>query len=49
VAQNVDDDEAFFAAYARLPRSVHGLDAAPEWALEVHRPAFLLAAAIRAP
>jgi SAM-dependent methyltransferase len=31
VAQNVYDDEAFFAAYARLPRSVDGLEAAPEW------------------
>jgi SAM-dependent methyltransferase len=31
VAQNVYDDAAFFAAYAQLPRSVHGLDAAPEW------------------
>jgi SAM-dependent methyltransferase len=31
VAQNVYDDPAFFAAYAQLPRSVHGLAAAPEW------------------
>jgi SAM-dependent methyltransferase len=31
MAQNVYDDEAFFAAYAQLPRSVRGLDAAPEW------------------
>jgi len=31
VPQNVYDDPAFFAAYAALPRSVHGLDAAPEW------------------
>ena len=29
--QNVYDDPAFFAGYAALPRSVHGLDAAPEW------------------
>jgi len=32
MAQNVYDDEQFFAAYGRLPRSVDGLDAAPEWA-----------------
>jgi len=31
VAQNIYDDQAFFDEYARLPRSVHGLDAAPEW------------------
>jgi SAM-dependent methyltransferase len=31
VAQNVYDDPEFFAAYARLDRSVHGLDGAPEW------------------
>jgi len=31
VPQNVYDDPAFFGAYAGLPRSVHGLDAAPEW------------------
>ncbi len=31
MAQNVYDDELFFAAYARLPRSVRGLDGAPEW------------------
>jgi len=31
MAQNVYDDAAFFAAYGRLPRSVVGLDAAPEW------------------
>jgi SAM-dependent methyltransferase len=31
MAQNIYDDEGFFAEYSRLPRSVDGLDAAPEW------------------
>jgi SAM-dependent methyltransferase len=31
VTQNIYDDETFFAGYARLPRSVDGLDGAPEW------------------
>jgi SAM-dependent methyltransferase len=31
VAQNIYDDEEFFAGYAGLPRSVHGLDGAAEW------------------
>ena len=31
MAQNVYDDGEFFAAYGQLPRSVDGLDAAPEW------------------
>jgi SAM-dependent methyltransferase len=31
MAQNVYDDDVFFAGYAGLPRSVAGLDAAPEW------------------
>jgi len=31
VAQNIYDDSGFFAAYARLDRSVAGLDGAPEW------------------
>ncbi len=31
MAQNVYDDPAFFTAYAGLPRSVQGLDGAPEW------------------
>lgn len=31
MAQNVYDDEQFFAAYGQLPRSIEGLDAAPEW------------------
>jgi SAM-dependent methyltransferase len=31
MTQNIYDDEAFFAGYSRLPRSVHGLDGAPEW------------------
>jgi SAM-dependent methyltransferase len=31
VTQNVYDDEKFFEAYDRLPRSIQGLDGAPEW------------------
>ncbi len=31
MAQNIYDDEAFFSGYSALPRSVTGLDAAPEW------------------
>lgn len=31
MTQNIYDDDAFFAGYSRLPRSVSGLDAAPEW------------------
>jgi SAM-dependent methyltransferase len=31
MAQNIYDNDEFFAGYARLPRSVEGLDAAPEW------------------
>lgn len=31
VAQNIYDDNTFFAGYSALPRSVHGLDGAPEW------------------
>jgi SAM-dependent methyltransferase len=31
MAQNVYDDDVFFAGYARLSRSVEGLDGAPEW------------------
>jgi len=31
MAQNIYDDPAFFGGYSELPRSVHGLDAAPEW------------------
>jgi SAM-dependent methyltransferase len=31
VTQNVYDDAAFFDAYSRLPRSIQGLDGAPEW------------------
>lgn len=31
MAQNIYDDERFFAGYARLPRSLAGLDGAPEW------------------
>jgi SAM-dependent methyltransferase len=29
--QNIYDDDAFFAGYSRLPRSIHGLDMMPEW------------------
>jgi SAM-dependent methyltransferase len=32
MTQNIYDDERFFEAYSRLPRSVEGLDGAPEWA-----------------
>lgn len=31
MAQNVYDDQAFFAGYSQLPRSIEGLDGAPEW------------------
>lgn len=31
MAQNIYDDPVFFAGYSRLPRSVEGLAAAPEW------------------
>ncbi|MET0605950.1 MAG: class I SAM-dependent methyltransferase [Beijerinckiaceae bacterium] len=31
MAQNIYDDPGFFAGYSRLPRSVSGLDGAPEW------------------
>lgn len=31
MAQNIYDDAEFFARYAGLPRSRHGLDSAPEW------------------
>lgn len=31
MAQNIYDDEGFFAEYGRLPRSSQGLTAAPEW------------------
>lgn len=33
MAQNIYDDEAFFAGYAALPRSRGGLESAPEWPL----------------
>src|SRR5215469_15001619 len=32
MAQNIYDDPAFFAAYAKFRRSAIGLDGAPEWA-----------------
>jgi SAM-dependent methyltransferase len=31
MAQNIYDDPEFFAGYSGLPRSVSGLDGAPEW------------------
>jgi SAM-dependent methyltransferase len=31
MAQNIYDTPAFFEGYQQLPRSVHGLDGAPEW------------------
>lgn len=31
MAQNIYDDDGFFEGYSGLPRSVHGLDGAPEW------------------
>lgn len=31
MAQNIYDTPAFFDGYEQLPRSVHGLDGAPEW------------------
>jgi len=32
MAQNIYDNETFFGGYSRLPRSIEGLDGAPEWA-----------------
>lgn len=29
--KNIYDDDAFYAQYANMPRSVHGLQAAGEW------------------
>jgi len=31
LTQNIYDDDIFFAGYSQLPRSVRGLDGAPEW------------------
>src|ERR1700704_6663157 len=31
MTQNISDDPRFFEGYGRLPRSVEGLDGAPEW------------------
>jgi SAM-dependent methyltransferase len=31
MTQNIYDNDEFFAGYSRLPRSVQGLDGAPEW------------------
>jgi 2-polyprenyl-3-methyl-5-hydroxy-6-metoxy-1,4-benzoquinol methylase len=41
MTQNIYDDEVFFVGYSQLPRSIHGLDGAPEWpALRSMLPAF---------
>lgn len=31
MTQNIYDQADFFAGYSQLPRSLHGLDGAPEW------------------
>src|SRR5262245_32259113 len=31
MTQNIYDDQSFFQAYSQLPRSIHGLEGAPEW------------------
>ena len=31
MTQNIYDNDEFFAGYGQLPRSVEGLDGAPEW------------------
>ena len=31
MAQNIYDTDEFFRGYSQLPRSIHGLDGAPEW------------------
>jgi ubiquinone/menaquinone biosynthesis C-methylase UbiE len=31
MTQNIYDNDAFFSGYSRLPRSIEGLDGAPEW------------------
>lgn len=31
MTQNIYDHDEFFASYSQLPRSIHGLDGAPEW------------------
>ena len=31
MTQNIYDNATFFEGYSRLPRSVEGLDGAPEW------------------
>lgn len=31
MSQNIYDNPQFFAGYATLPRSIHGLAGAPEW------------------
>jgi SAM-dependent methyltransferase len=32
MTQNIYDDDQFFKGYSQLPRSIHGLAGAPEWA-----------------
>jgi SAM-dependent methyltransferase len=40
MSQNIYDNDEFFAGYAQLPRSRHGLEGAPEWpALQALLPA----------
>ena len=31
MTQNIYDSDAFFEGYSRLPRSIEGLEGAPEW------------------
>ena len=31
MTQNIYDNDAFFTGYSQLPRSIGGLDSAPEW------------------
>ena len=31
MTQNIYDNAGFFHGYSELPRSIHGLDGAPEW------------------
>ena len=41
MTQNIYDNDTFLAGYSQLPRSVGGLDAAPEWpALRAMLPEF---------
>ena len=47
MTQNIYDNDKFFAGYGQLPRSVDGLDGAPEW--PVLRAMLLEAALLTAP